>query len=262
MEGSGLIPAAILAGGDATDKVAQAAGVACKALAEIEGRPLVSYVAEALAQAETVGAVVAVEGPTAALSQAGEPAGVPVVTAGGAGFVDTMLAAAQAHPDAELILLATGDLPLLRPEGVDDFVRSCQGSRAEVSYPLVREDEFDRAFPGRHKFAAPLREGRFIGTNVVLVTRRFILEEGPVIASTFARRKSILGMCSMFGWGFVLRLALRRLSVADLERRASAMLGTELQAMPVSRPEIAFDVDTVADLELARHYLGRRPEGA
>lgn len=262
MAESGPMPAAILAGGDATDKVARAAGVACKALAQLEGRPLVSWVAAALTQARMVSAVVAVEGPTRALSAAGEPAGVPVVTARGPGFIDTMRAAAEAHADAQTIVLVTGDLPLLRPEAVDDFVRSCQGGRAEVSYPLVREDEFDRAFPGRHKFAAPLREGRFIGTNVVLVTRRFILEEGPVIASTFARRKSVLGMCSMFGWGFVLRLVLRRLSVADLERRASAMLGTELQAVPVSWPEIAFDVDAVADLELARHYLRRRLEGA
>jgi len=259
---SAQVPAAILAGGDATDKVALAAGVPCKALAEIEGRPLVSWVAEALALAQTVGAVVAVEGPTRALSGAGEPAGVPVVTAAGPGFIDTMAAAAEAYADAETIVLVTGDLPLLHPEAIDDYLRSCQGGRAEVSYPLVREDEFDRAFPGRGKFAAPLREGRFIGANVVPVSRRFILEEGPIIASTFARRKSIVGMCSLLGWGFVLRLALGRLSVADLERRASAMLGTELRAVPTSWPEIAFDVDTADDLELARHYLRRRLEGA
>lgn len=262
MSESGRIPAAILAGGDATDRVARAVGVPCKALAEIEGRPLVSWVADALDQAETVGAVVAVEGPTRALSAAGEPAGIRLATAAGPGFMDTMMAAAHAYPDAERILVATGDLPLLRPEVVDGFVRSCQGSRAEVSYPLVREDEFDRAFPGRGKFAVPLREGRFIGTNLVLVTRRFILEEGPVIADTFARRKSVLGMCRMFGWGFVLRLALRRLGVADVERRAAEMLGTELRAIPTAGPEIAFDVDNLADLELARRYFSRRRKSA
>lgn len=262
MSDSPLLPAAILAGGDASDKVARCARVPCKALAEIKGRPLVAWVADALTRAETISSVVAVEGPAGALSQAGEPAGVPVVTASGPGFMDTMIAAAQGCPDAASILLVTGDLPLLSPAAVDDFVRSCQGGRAEVSYPLVRRDDFDRAFPGRGKFSVPLREGRFIGTNVVLMSRRFILEEGPIIAETFARRKSMLGMCAMFGWSFIVRLALHRLSVADLERRASEMLGTELRALPTSWPEIAFDVDTAADLELAQHHLKRRLEGA
>ena len=61
----------------------------------------------------------------------------------------------------------------------------------------------------------------------------------------------------------LLRLALGRLSVADLERRATQMVGTGVQAVPVRWPEIAFDVDDADDLTLARQYLRRRQaEGA
>jgi len=256
------VAAAILAGGDATDKVALAGGAPCKPLVAIEGRSLVSWVAEALAGASSVGPVVVVEGPTAPISASGVALGVPIVTAAGPSFIDTITAAAQAHPDAERLLLATGDLAMLTPAAVDGFVASCQDTHAELSYPLVHLEEFDRAFPGREKSPVRLREGRFIGANLVMISRRFILEQGPVIARTFAERKSKLGMCRIFGWGFVLRLALGRLSVADLERRASEMLGTMVQAVPTPRPEIAFDVDDADDLELARHYRRRRLEGA
>jgi len=257
-----VMPAAILAGGDGRDKVAAAGGAPCKALVEIEGRPLVAWVADALAGAQTVGRVVAVEGPGGPLTASGRTQDLEIVTARGPEFIDTMAAAAQAHPDAERILLATGDLPLLSAEATDGFVRSCQETQAELSYPLVRAEQLDRVFPGRGKSTVPLREGRFIGANLVIVARRFMLEEGAATARTFARRKSLVGMCRMFGWGFVLRLALGQLSVTDLERRGSEMLGTTIEAVPTRWPEIAFDVDHAADLELARHFLRRRLEGA
>ncbi len=261
MSATGPVAAAILAGGDATDKVAGAGGAPCKALVEIGGRPLVSWVAAALQGARSVGPMVAVQGPTAPISAAGVTLGMPIATAEGPSFIDSMTAAVQAHPDAERLLLATGDLPMLTPQAVDGFVASCQDPQAELSYPLVHLEEFDDAFPGRAKSPVRLREGRFIGANLVMVSRRFVLEEGPVIARTFAERKSKLGMCRIFGWGFVLRLALGRLSVADLERRASEMLGVVARAVPAPWPEIAFDIDDADDLELARHCLRRRLEG-
>jgi len=202
--------------------------------------------------------VVIVEGPTAPISACGAALEVPVVTAAGPAFLDTITVAARAHADAERLLLATGDLAMLTPEAVDGFVASCQDVAAELSYPLVHLEEFDRAFPGREKSPVRLREGRFIGANLVLTTRRFILEEGPAIARTFAQRKSKPGMAMIFGPGFALRFALGWLSVADLERRAAQMLGTVVRAVPTPWPEIAFDVDDADDLELARHYLRRR----
>ncbi|MGD9496604.1 MAG: NTP transferase domain-containing protein [Armatimonadota bacterium] len=259
--GPDQVPAAILAGGTASDKVARVAEAACKALVPIQGRPLVCWVADALLSAQRVSDVVVVEGPHGALSASPDLEGLRIVTAQGPGFIDTLSAAVEAYPEAERVLTATGDLPLLTPDTVDAYVRSCQALQGEVLYPLVRADEFDRVFPGRRKSTVPLREGRFIGANLVMVSRRFVLEEGPTIAQTFARRKSPLGMCRIFGWSFVLRLVLGRLSVADLERRASEMLGATLRAVPAPWPEVAFDVDDGADLELARHYLRRWLEG-
>ncbi len=259
MSDYGPIPAAILAGGAPTDKVAASVGAPCKALAEIEGRPLVSWVADALTRAESIAEVVAVESPDGGVSDSEVADDLRVVTAAGPAFIETLTAGVAAHPDATRILAATGDVPLLTPEAVDGFVHSCQDTEAEVSYPLVPADEFDRVFPGRKKSPVPLREGRFIGANLVMVTRRFVLAEGPTIARTFARRKSKIGMCRLFGWSFVLQLVLGRLSVSDLERRASEMLGTTLRAVPAPWPEIAFDVDHAQDLALASRFLRERP---
>ncbi|MFO8081248.1 MAG: nucleotidyltransferase family protein [Armatimonadota bacterium] len=252
--------AAILAGGGSDDSVATATGAPCKALVQVEGRTLVSYVIEALRDAETVGDICAVEGPTRPISLSdGLRPDLPIVTARGPRFVDTLSAAVEARPDDERVLVVCADLPLLTSKAVDGFVRSCQETQGELSYPIVQAEAFDEAFPGRGKTVAPLREGRFTGGNLAIVTRRFVLEQGSAIARTFDRRKSTIGLAWMFGLRFVARLLLGTLSVEDLERRGGEMLGATLAAVQVPWPEIGFDVDHMEDLELASHFLRERP---
>jgi len=251
------VPLAILAGGSA-GSLAQAQGVGAKALVQIEGRPMLDWVLDAVEEAGEPTEIVIVEGPDRPISRAGQGRGVEVVAASGTGFLDSLTAAASAFPDAGRLFVATGDLPLLTDEAVDGFIRSCHNSQAELLYPIVQAEQLERAFPGRGKTTVRLREGRFTGGNLAALSRRFILQQGPTIAETFARRKSPLGMCRLFGWGFVLRLVLGRLSVADLEDRGTQMLGAELEAVPVEWPGIGFDVDDAEDLELARRYLRKR----
>lgn len=252
--------AAILAGGGA-DEVATAGGASCKALVDVGGRPMIEWVAGAVRDATMIGEFVAVEGPGGELSAGWRQPSARVVRAAGPGFIDTVRAATDALPDADRILLATVDIPMVTAADLDDFARSCLETQAGLSYAMISAESFDRQFPGRGKTVAHLREGRFTGGSVVCVSRRFVLEQGEAIARTFERRKSKLAMAQMFGWGFVLRLLAGRLSVADLERRGSQMLGCSVVAVRTERAGLAFDVDDPGDLELARAYIRER-EGA
>lgn len=250
------IPVALLAGGGADDRVAAAAGAPCKALAEVAGRPLIAWVLDALNAAEKVSEIVVAEGPTGPLrGRLGDE--VRVVTAQGSDFLHTLMAAVEALGDAERMLLATGDLPLLTPQALDEFLGSCLPSQAEVSYAIVAAEDVRRELPGRAKTVARLREGRFVSGNLVCASRRFLVEHEPVIARVFAARKNPLAMLRMFGWRFVLRLLAGSLSIADLERRGSEMLGCPLEAVRCEHTELAFDVDKPRDLALAEEFLGR-----
>jgi len=254
------MPVAVLAGGGPEDKVAAAVGAPCKALAEAAGRPLVTWVIDALRAAERVSQFVVVEGPDGGLSeQLGDQ--VRVVPARGPAFLDTVLAAADALPESERIVLVTADLPLLTPQAIDDFISSCLPSQAELLYAIVAADVFDRALPGRGKTVVKLGEGRFTGGSAACVSRRFILDHGSTIARTFARRKSKVGLVRMFGGAFLVKLALGQLSIADLEKRASAALGCTARAIRSEHPHIAFDVDDQHDLELAEQFLVCRRDG-
>ena len=253
------ITAAILAGGGADDAVAKAAGVPCKALVPVEGRPLIDWVLDALRGAETVGDIIAIEGPKRALTNAdGQCPDLPIATAQGGRMIDSFTAAVEARPEDDRVLIVTVDLPLLTSEAVNGFVRSCQELHGGLSYPIVQAEAFDKAFPGRGKTVVPLREGRFTGGNLAIVTRRFVLEGAPAIARTFERRKSTVSLAWMFGFTFLAKLLTHRLTIEDLERRGGELVGTTVAAVPVQWPEIGFDVDHAEDLELAGRYLRER----
>jgi GTP:adenosylcobinamide-phosphate guanylyltransferase len=250
------LPVAVLAGGSG-DKVTAASGAPSKALVEIAGRPMIAWVLAPLCEAERVSEVVVVEGPAGGLKESiGEQA--RVARARGPAFLDTVHAAVEALPESERIVLVPGDLPMLTPQAIDGFVASCLQTPAELSYAIVAADEFERAFPGRGKTVVRLRDGRVTAGNVACVSRRFVLEHGRTIARVFAARKNPVAMLRMFGWSFVLRLMRGRLSVADLEARASEMLGGTLRAVRCEHPELGFDVDDLHDLKLAEECLVRR----
>lgn len=251
------LAAAILAAGG-PDEVAASAGATCKALVDLSGRPMVEWVAAAVRDATMVSEFVVVEGPGGELSAGWERPLAPIVRAAGTGFLDTVRAAADALPGADRILLVTVDIPMVTAAELDDLARSCLAAQAELSYAVVSAEQVDRQFPGRGKTVARLREGRFTGGSVACVSRRFVVEQGEAIARTFDRRKSKLALAQMFGWGFVARLALGRLSLADLERRGSQMLGCRLFAVRTEHAGLAFDVDDTGDLELARGFMRRR----
>ncbi len=260
MSSSGrVLTAAILAGGGPDNEVAAACAAPCKALAEVGGRPLIEYVLDALRGARSVGGIIAIEAPSRTLSRSGAmPVDVPIFPARGERMIDSFVAAADACPTQDEVMIVTADLPLLTSAAVDGFVSSCQDTQCGLSYPVVRADAFDQAFPGRGKTVARLREGRFTGGNLAIVSRRFVAAQAPAIARTLDRRKSPIGMARIFGFRFVLRLLAGTLSISDLERRGGEMLGTKLAAVPVQWPEIGFDVDHPEDLELAGRFLTKR----
>lgn len=255
----GQITAAILAGGGPDDEVAAACGAPCKALAKLEGRPLIAWVVDALCAAETVRDIVIVEGQDQRLSRNdGALPDLPIVAAEGDNLIDTFTAAATACPQGDRILIVTADLPLLTPDAVDGFVRSCQETPGGLSYPIVQAEAFEEAFPGRGKTTVPLQEGRFAGGNLAIVTRQFVLEGGSAIARTFECRKSTVSLAWMFGFRFLARLLTGTLRIEDLERRGGELVGTTVLAVPVPWPEIGFDVDHEEDLALASRFLRER----
>ena len=63
-----------------------------------------------------------------------------------------------------------------------------------------------------------------------------------------------LGSCAV-GFGFVLKFLLHRLTLSDIELRASELLGFSGKAVVSHYPEIGMDVDKEEDWQLLEKYF-------
>ncbi len=231
-----------------------------EALVAVAGRPMLDYVLGALFSAEGVGAV-RVVGPEADLGPhlsrlyQGRVALVPAEDS----LMKNVLAGARAADPGRPLLVVSSDIPLLTPEAVEDFLDRCRPWTADFYYPIIRRETVQEVYPGGRRTYVTIREGTFTGGNLVLVNPR-VLEACARRAEAFvAARKSPLRLLRLLGPGFVLRFLLKRLTIADLERKVSGLFGITARAVITPHAEVGMDVDRLEDLRLAERVLAGPP---
>jgi molybdopterin-guanine dinucleotide biosynthesis protein A len=247
------IPALVLAGGKASPEFAQLSGTEFRALAELNGRPMVAYVLQALREASTISRVVLVA-----------PSGVPDLpeaearVVGDGDLVDNILAGAAACPGAGHVLLITADIPFIRPEEVDDYVRTSLAGDADACYAAVSIEACRRQFPGMKRTALRTPAGLVTGGNLVVQRVSALPQEAAFIRRAYAERKSPLGLARIIGFGNVLKFLLGRLTLKDIETAASRVLGVRCRLLLTPHAALGTDIDRPEDLLKARALFAER----
>ncbi len=244
-----MINCLLLAGSPNTGPLRTVSPVAHEALIPVGERAMVEYVIAALKASDCVGRIIVIgPGEIGRLSGA---SGVEVVAPAGS-LLDNLAAGLGHVGAAENVLVATADIPMLTPEAVRDFIDRCGDRRADLYYPVVREEVIARQYPGSRRTYVRLSDGRFAGGNLVLF-RPAVFERCRAKAQEFARhRKNPLKLAALVGPVFVLRFLLRRLSLADAEHRVTTLVGITGRVVVSEYPEIAMDVDKPEDYALVR----------
>jgi CTP:molybdopterin cytidylyltransferase MocA len=248
-----VIPAIVLAGAPNTGRLRDASPAAYEALIDLHGRPLTAYVIDALLKTSVVGRVVVV-GPQA-LKEHGTDRLVVIPPVGG--MLENLAAGLDAVSGFPRALVVTGDIPLFTAGIVEEFIRLCGDMEAEVYYPVIPREAVEKDFPGVQRTYVRLREGSFTGGNVGLVDPK-ALKRCLDRAGDFVRlRKKPVRLALVVGPGFLFRFLLGRISVKDVEKRVSYLLGFSGRAVVAHLPEIGVDVDKPADLEAVRAALAK-----
>lgn len=242
-EPSGAVTAVVLGGGGG-DTLSRAAGVAAKALVPFAGQPLVAYVLSALQGCPAVGHTIYVGDAAPIISAQTEqilPAGKTFVESFSLG-----VQAALASAPERSVLVTTADLPWLRPEALSDFLAAAAG--ADLAYPVVAEGTARAQFPDQQRTFVRLRDGRFTGGNMMLLSPRMVPVLLPFVERAYRGRKNPLALARLFGGDFIVRLALGRLSLRAIEGRAERILGLPVRAVVTEHASIGADVDKLEHL--------------
>lgn len=251
------VDAVVLAGAPNEGRLKDSSPAPYEALVPVGGRPMVEYVTDALLAAKGIGNIM-VLGPAAELSAlpALRQQRIKVVQTAGS-ITDNVLKGLEALENGDgRVLIASSDTPLITGPIIDGLLDLCARREGDFYYPVVDQKLCDERFPGVKRTYIKLREGTYTGGNVIVVKGAVFRRCAAAAARFVAQRKSPFGLASILGWGFILKLFLRMLTVAELEKKISTMFDIVGVAVICPFPEIGVDVDKPSDLTLVQGILG------
>jgi hypothetical protein len=160
--------------------------------------------------------------------------------------------------DAPLLVVAS-DLPVLDAPALDEVLDALDVRDLDVAYTCLARHFHDARYPQVPHTWARMRDGEFCGGGVSAIKPRALDRLGAFLDTLGAARKAPLRLAAVFGWDVLARFALGRLSIADAEARATAILGVPAGAIRCTHPEIAVNVDRPRDIALAEALLAGDP---
>lgn len=252
------LDAVVLAGAPNQGALKEASPAPLEALIEIDGKPMIAYVLQALRKSGRIGRIAVVGPPELApLIEAAEGEEGPSVTlAGDSGGLVANLQRGLDHLDsAGPVLVVTCDIPLLTPEALNAFIDRCRPEEADVFYPIVSRSDSEARYPGLVRTYVRLADGEYTGGNVALLSPQVVRRCKEVLERAVALRKNPVGLARLFGFNLLIKLLLGRLRIRDVEERFEKAFGLRGKAVICPYPEIGFDVDKPSDLAAARRFL-------
>lgn len=224
-----------------------------KALLPIAGRPMIGWVLEALMASNSVDRVIVVG------MEAGDwcPPGVEALPGAG-DLTANLYAGIEALRQRGPALYCWSDIPLLRAEMVDAFVRDTADAEIDVNAALVSRRALQDRYPDKQDLWLRLREGHFIAADLGMFMPAAAVGIRDDLVALADRRKSALATASYVGVPVLLRYVLGRLAIGDIESLVQQRFGLRCRVRQARDPELGLDVDGAADLELCRRVLQER----
>jgi hypothetical protein len=148
-------------------------------------------------------------------------------------------------------IVSASDAPFVNVDHVDDFLERVPDD-ADFAYPVYKSEEFLSEFPnGRSRFA---RVGgvQWTGGSICVMNVKLALANAAFIRRGFVARKSQLAMASLLGVDCVMRYAIGRLEIGDIERRIGRLTGGRAVAVRGAHPALAMDCDSATDIDYVR----------
>lgn len=243
--------AVILAGGRTTPDLQEATGCSMRGDLMMGGKRLVQIAYEACKNVCS-GYVICV----------GSSVEGAVALPAGQTFLESIRSGLEASSGTEVVL-CTADMPFLTGDALNSFISQCERD-AHINYAIVPTALSESRYPGIRRTSLAIREGRFTGGNVALVSREAFLSVLPILERAYANRKSPLRLAMQVGVGTLARVMLAKflpktLPLRELENRVGRFIHGRVHAVVSDSPEIATDVDNLEQYKAVLEILKADP---
>jgi molybdopterin-guanine dinucleotide biosynthesis protein A len=243
----------ILAAGRLEQEFAAHYNVESKAYIPLKGKMMVEHVLETLSAVALARKVLVVPGTTLPESLKHR---IDHSATGGRTIVDSMKSGLLALPSpTKKVLILPCDIPLLSREALEDFLLACEKRDADLYYSYVSREDSEKKYPGLRHTYARLRDGTFCGGSLFMLSPQIMARCEDLFTSITGARKNPLKIAQLLGASTIIKFLMRALSISDIEKKVSALLGARAIAIQSHHADMAFNVDDLAVLQAALEFL-------
>jgi hypothetical protein len=239
----------VLAGADPSDdsSLLKATGVRNKALIPIAGRPIVSYVLEAINGSKLISSIylVGIKKEDLDLNITKPITFLPGVGKRIDNVFSTFEYLAELDDPPEHILSISSDVPLISPEIIDTTIvqMNIPLDMKDFYFSILEKEVMEAKFPNVNKRFSKLKEGIFCGGDISAIKIQKILENKEVVKNIVENRKSMVKMILRVSPLFVFRFLLRRLSINHIVNFFKKQFNANITAYINNFAEAGMDLD-------------------
>lgn len=247
-----MLDAVILAGSLNSGPLRECSGEVNEAMIKIGSKPMIRYVVDALIKSKNINRVVIV-GPSEIKGFFPEKSVEVVYHEGSA--VKNLVKGLEFVDKSKKTLIAACDIPLLTTQAVDDLISKSKDQEIDFYYPIVPMEIIHRTFPDIKRTSVSLKEGMFTGGNLFIINPWAVERCIDKLEEFISFRKSPIQLCKLLGMTLVIKFLFNRLSISEIEQKASEILRINGRAIITNYSEIGVDVDKPSDYLIVSNYL-------
>ncbi|MCA9953809.1 MAG: nucleotidyltransferase family protein [Anaerolineales bacterium] len=164
----------------------------------------------------------------------------------------------ELHPETNLMLICSADIPTLTPQIVDEFVQACEPFDNGLVYNFVDKATLEARFPHSNRTYVKLKDALIAGGDMTLIQADLSDTNRDIWEALTNSRKHAWQLARIVGFRFLLKFLLRQLSIADIEAVTKRITGRPAKIMLNRHAEIAMDADKPEQVLLLRADIERR----
>ena len=253
--------AVILAGGipQPEDPLYSYSNGDAKALIDIAGKPMIQWVVDALSGAKHVDNVIIVglspknklksKKPVYYLSNQGRML---------ANIVAGVAKSVELDNKAQYVIVASTDIPTLKPEMVDWLVETSMKTRDDIYYGVCTDTVMEKRFPGSKRTYTKLKDIELCGADINIAHVSMTTDHLDMWETLIGSRKNPLKQAWTIGLGALWKVLTRSITLDDLVAKVSERIGIKGRAIIWPYAEACMDVDKPHQLELLREDLAKQ----
>jgi GTP:adenosylcobinamide-phosphate guanylyltransferase len=227
-----------------------------KAMVDVAGKPMIQWVLDALGDARHVDNVI-----TIGLSpKSGVACKKPLHYVSNQGRMLSNIVAGvekslELDPKTEYVLLASSDIPGIKAEMVDWLIETCMQTKEDIYYGVVPRAVMETRYPGSNRTYTKLKDIQLCGADMHITHVSMATEHLDMWEELIGNRKSPLKQAATIGFGTLLRVATRSITLDELVVTVTKRLGITGRPIVWEHAEPGMDVDKPHQLELIREDM-------